>query len=51
MVSWYRPPVPDMPLGAQKTAVAEWNTEIFSTTSVVGQRERAGVVVEVGFCW
>ena len=48
MVSRYMVLVPEGLLGAQKVAVAEWNTEIFVTLSVVGQREREGVPVNVG---
>jgi hypothetical protein len=51
IVSRYRPPIPEELLGAQKTAVAEWKTEIFSTFSVVGQEERGGVPTNVGCCW
>ena len=43
MVSRYRPPTPERSLGAQKTAVAEWKTEMFVAVSVVGQRVRGGV--------
>jgi hypothetical protein len=49
MVSRYRLPMPEGLLGAQKTAVAEWYTEIFSTLSVFGQSERGGVPINVGF--
>jgi len=42
MVSRYRPPIPEALLGAQKTAVAEWKTEIPVTSFVVGQRGRGG---------
>ena len=51
MVSRYKPPMPEGLLGAQKVAVAEWKTEIFLTSSVVGQRERGGVPTKVGCCW
>ena len=50
MVSRYRLPVLEGLLGAQKVAVAEWNTEIFVMLSVVGQREREGVPVNIGCC-
>ena len=49
IVSRYRPPTPEGILGVQKTAVAEWKTEISSMSSVVGQRERRGILVNVGF--
>lgn len=48
MVSRYRPPTPERSLGAQKTAVAEWKTEMFVAVSVVGQRVRGGVPGNVG---
>ena len=48
MVSQDRLPIPEGLLGAQKVVVAEWKTDILATLSVVGQREREGVPVNVG---
>ena len=50
IVSWYGPPALDGSLGAQKMALAEWKTEMFSTSSMVGRAEVGGVPVKVGFC-
>ena len=50
IVSRYRLPTPEGLLGAQKVAVAEWKTDIFTMSSVVEQRWSGGVPVNVGFC-
>jgi len=50
-VSRYSPPIPEGLLGAQKTALAEWKTEMLSMSSIVGQAEMGGVPVKVEFCW
>ena len=50
IVSWYSPPMPEELLGAQKTAFAEWKTEMSSTSSMVGQVEMGGVPAKSGFC-
>jgi hypothetical protein len=46
----YSPPMPDMLLGAQKVALAEWNMEMSLIDLMVGQAEMGGVPVKVGFC-
>lgn len=48
IVSRYKPPAPGL-LGAQKVAIAEWNTAILVILFVEGHRERGGIPVDVGF--
>ena len=48
MVLRDRPPIPEGLLGVQKVAVAEWKTDILVALSVIGQREREGVLVNIG---
>jgi hypothetical protein len=45
--------MPEELLGVEKVALAEWKTDIPSTSSTVGQVEIGGVPVpvKVGFCW
>ena len=49
IVSRYNLLIPEVLLGAQNVAAAEWNTQIFATLLVVGQSERRGVPSNVGF--